>query len=323
MTENIEKRNQYSLYFFVLYKYKILECVFYTQKAYRKSVSWNVVLKKYLWYYYVKDKKGENGMESKPMKILIIEDDINDCNNFINCAKKRNDIEIVAVTDSDIDGLRYVKTKCPEGIVLDLELNNSVNGNTDSLGFLSELKKLKLNYEPIIIVTTHVNSKRTYQILHRNGVDLILYKDHPKYSTNLVLNHFISLRQIPIEANGVSVEDVIKDERNKISNCIKQELELIGITSNLKGRKYIHDAIVYLIENEDSELNVIKYLANTYKKPTSTITNGIQNAIYHAWRTSPIEDLTRYYTARVNYETGIPTTMELLYYYRDKIKNMI
>ena len=112
-------------------------------------------------------------MESKPMKILIIEDDINDCNNFISCIKNREDIELVAITDSDVEGLRYVKTKKPEGIVLDLELNNSKNGNTDSLEFLSDMKKLKLNYEPIVIVTTHVNSKRTYDILHRSGVDLI------------------------------------------------------------------------------------------------------------------------------------------------------
>ena len=48
---------------------------------------------------------------------------------------------------------------------------------------------------PIVIVTTHVNSKRTYDILHREGVDFILYKDHPNYSANLVLNHFISMRQ--------------------------------------------------------------------------------------------------------------------------------
>ena len=246
-------------------------------------------------------------MESNPMKLLIIEDDINDCNNFINCAKKRKDIEIVAVTDSDIEGLKYVKTKSPEGIVLDLELNNSVSGSMDSLDFLSELKKLRLNYEPIVIVTTHVNSKRTYQILHRNGVDLILYKDHPKYSANLVFNHFISLRQVPIEVT--SVEDMIKDTRDKISDCINHELDLIGVTSNLKGRKYIHDAILYLIENEDSDMNVIKYLTTVYKKSETTITNGIKNAIYHAWRASPIEDLTRYYTARVNYETGIPTAM--------------
>ena len=262
-------------------------------------------------------------MESNPMKILLIEDDINDCNNFINCVKSRKDVELVAVTDSDVDGLRYVQTKGPEGIVLDLELNNSTTGNTDSLDFLSNLKRLKLNYEPIVIVTTHVNSKRTYEILHRSGVDLILYKDHPQYSCNLVLNHFINLRKIPIERSASSVEDILKENKDKISDCINHELGLIGITSNLKGRKYIHDAILYLIQNEDSDVNVIKYLTSIHKKSATTVTNGIQNAIYHAWRTSPIEELTKYYTARVNYETGIPTTMEFLYYYRDKIKQMI
>lgn len=262
-------------------------------------------------------------MESKPMKILLIEDDINDCNNFINCVKSRKDVELVAVTDSDVDGLRYVQTKGPEGIVLDLELNNSTTGNTDSLDFLSNLKRLKLNYEPIVIVTTHVNSKRTYEILHRSGVDLILYKDHPQYSCNLVLNHFINLRKIPIERSASSVEDILKENKDKISDCINHELGLIGITSNLKGRKYIHDAILYLIQNEDSDVNVIKYLTSIHRKSATTVTNGIQNAIYHAWRTSPIEELTKYYTARVNYETGIPTTMEFLYYYRDKIKQMI
>ena len=262
-------------------------------------------------------------MESKPMKILLIEDEINDCNNFINCVKSRKDVELVAVTDSDVDGLRYVQTKGPEGIVLDLELNNSTTGNTDSLDFLSNLKRLKLNYEPIVIVTTHVNSKRTYEILHRSGVDLILYKDHPQYSCNLVLNHFINLRKIPIERSASSVEDILKENKDKISDCINHELGLIGITSNLKGRKYIHDAILYLIQNEDSDVNVIKYLTSIHKKSATTVTNGIQNAIYHAWRTSPIEELTKYYTARVNYETGIPTTMEFLYYYRDKIKQMI
>ena len=118
-------------------------------------------------------------MKLKPMRILIIEDDINDCNAFKKSVENRDDIEIVAITDSDIEGLQYVKTKRPEGIVLDLELNNGTLGNTDSLGFLEKLKNISLNYEPIVIVTTHVNSKRTYEILHRNGVDLILSKEHP------------------------------------------------------------------------------------------------------------------------------------------------
>ena len=120
------------------------------------------------------------------MKILIIEDDRNDCNNFINSVKNRDDVEIIGITDSDIEGLKYAKLKKPEGIILDLELNNSISGNTDSLEFLSELKKLNLDYEPIVIVTTHINSKRIYDIVHKNGADIILYKNHPRYSSDYV-----------------------------------------------------------------------------------------------------------------------------------------
>lgn len=262
-------------------------------------------------------------MESKPMKILIIEDDINDCNNFINCIKERKDIELVAITDSDIDGLKHVKTKQPEGIILDLELNNSKSGNADSFEFLENLKRMKLNVNPIIIVTTHVNSKRTYDVLHRKGVDLILYKDHPKYSCDYVLNQFINLRISPIETVETSVEDLLKNEEEKISNLINHELELIGVNPKLKGREYIHDAILFLVQNENSNISVIQHLTNLYKKPASTITNGIQNAIIHAWRVSAVDDLLKYYTSTVNHETGVPTPMEFVYYYRDKIKKLI
>lgn len=262
-------------------------------------------------------------MESKPMKILIIEDDIDDCNNFINCIKNREDVELVALTDSDIEGLTYVKLKRPEGIVLDLELNNSKTGNTDSLGFLSSLRKLNLNYQPIVIVTTHVNSKRTYEILHREGADLILYKGHPKYSSDYVLNKFLNLRELAPKQTIETLKEELKENENKISDSIYYELDLIGISAKLKGRQYIHDAILYLIQNENSNINVIQYLTKIHKKSGTTITNGIQNAIIHAWRVSAIEDLEMNYTARVNYETGIPTPMEFIYYYVDKIKKKI
>lgn len=262
-------------------------------------------------------------MEIKPMKILIIEDDMNDCKGFIECVKNREDIEIIAITDSDVEGLKLVKSKRPEGIVLDLELNNSATGSIDSLDFLSNLKKLNLNYEPIVIVTTHVNSKRTYDILHRNGVDIIMYKDNPKYSSEHVLNNLINLRKSGINYRETSIEEALEDEENKISNIINEELELIGVTAKLKGRDYIHDAILYLVQDDSNKINVIQYLVGKYKKSATTITNGIQNAIIHAWNITPPDDLIRYYTARINLGTGIPTPMEFIYYYVNRIKKKI
>ncbi len=260
-------------------------------------------------------------MDAKPMKILIIEDDINDYYGFLECAKARNDIEIVGITDSDIEALKKVKLKHPEGIVLDLELNQGLEGGTDSFEFLFKLRKLPLGYDPIVIVTTHVNSKRTYQILHRNGVDLIMYKDHPNYSCEQVINKFMSLRQISPKKN--STEEEIQSMREKISLCISDELEKVGVPSNMIGKKYIIEAVLYLIENENPGENVIQYLSKVYKRSDNTITNDIKNAILHAWRVSPIEDLLSYYTARINPEKGIPTPMEFIYYYFDRVKNMI
>ena len=262
-------------------------------------------------------------MDIKPMKILIIEDDANACNDFINCINSREDINLIGITDSDIDALKYVQLRHPEGIVLDIELNNSISGNTDSLEFLANLKKLNLNYSPIIIVTTHINSQRTYDILHRNGVDMILYKDHPKYSSNHVLNKFIALRNTVSTSSVTSLQEDLMETENKISELIYHELDLIGITQKLKGRQYVHDAIFYLIQNNESSINVIQYLTKVHKKSGNTITNGIQNAIIHAWRVSSIEDLSMHYTAKINYETGLPTPMEYIYYYVDKIKKMI
>ncbi|MCI8587623.1 MAG: response regulator [Clostridia bacterium] len=262
-------------------------------------------------------------MELKPMKILIIEDDINDCNNFLKCLKSRNDFELIAITDSDVEALNYVQLKHPEGIVLDIELNNSNSGNTDSLEFLQTLNNLNLDYRPIIIVTTHINSQRTYEILHRYGVDIILYKNHPTYSCEHVLNKLLILRDTSSKNSLSVLKNEIVDNETKISNCIYHELDLIGITPNLKGRKYIHDAIFYLLTSPNSNVSVMQYLTKIHHKSSTTITNGIQNAIIHAWRVSSIEDLSMYYTARINYETGLPTPMEFVYFYVDKIKKLI
>ena len=48
--------------------------------------------------------------------------------------------------------------------------------------------------------------------------------------------------------------------------------------------------------------------------------HGIENAIMHAWRKTAVDDLLEYYTARINPETGVPTPMELIYHYAEKIE---
>lgn len=262
-------------------------------------------------------------MDNQPMKLLLIEDDINECNNFKNLSLSRKDIEFIGITDSDIEGLKLVKKFIPEGIILDLELNKG-KGNETGFNFLVELKKMKLPFTPKIIVTTNVCSDSVYEFVHQNGVDLIFYKKQANYSIENVVNTLLILRDFKNQPKTVLNLDENLDNEKIIKDRINSELDLIGVGLHLQGRKYLFDAIFYLItKSENENLSIIQYLVSKYKKSSSTISRAMQNAIIHAWRVSSLDDISTYYTARVNYETGVPTPTEFIYYYVDKIKKII
>ena len=257
------------------------------------------------------------------MKILLVEDDTNEWEIYRNMCSKRNDIEFIGMTGSDDEGIELTKTYMPEGIILDLELNNG-DGKGTGFTFLEKLDKLNLKTKPKIIVTTNVCSNSVYDFLHKNGVDFIFYKKQNNYSQENVINTLLLIRGYT-ETVKTKIKEDIGENKNVISNKINIELDLIGISTHLQGRKYLHDSILYIIEKDQSDerITVIQYLVSKYKKSNSTISRAMQNAILHAWRISALEDLNTYYTAKINYETGVPTPTEFIYYYADKIKKQL
>lgn len=264
-------------------------------------------------------------MENKPMSILIIEDDEFECQKFKAYIDIQEEVNLVATTNSSDEGLEYFKTYLPEAIILDIELHK---GQGSGIEFIENAKKFMTDFKPIIVVTTNASSSILYDKLHEEGVDLVFYKKQTDYSPKLIISSLLSLRKMLHKFNNVdkNVEtyiETIADYETKISKRIDTELNLIGISSHLKGRKYIHDAIMYLIKGEIDEIGetVFNYLANIYKKSSSSISRVMQTAINNAWRNTSPEDLEKYYTAQVNYNTGVPSATDFVYYYRDKIKN--
>ncbi len=256
------------------------------------------------------------------MKILLIEDDLNECKKFEDSVKNRDGVEIIAKTNSSTQGLKYVKRYMPEAIILDLELNA---GEGSGFEFLKELRMLKLTINPKVIVTTNVYSDSVYDYLHENKVDFIFYKKQEKYSVENVINTLLLLQNYTNTNNKELEMENSENNIQELSDKINAELDLIGIGIHLQGRKYFYDAILYILtnSNENSRISVNQYLIGKYKKSSSTISRAMQNAIIHAWRISSPDDLEKYYTAKINYETGIPTPVEFIYYYVEKIRKSL
>ena len=265
-------------------------------------------------------------MNNKVLSIVLIEDDKAECIKFEKYIKTRNDVKLIATTDSDIEGLELIKKNLPDAIILDIELHNG-SGNTNSFGLLEELYKTKLSKKPKIVVNTVVSSTTVYDYLHDKGVDLIFYKKQQNYSIENIINTLVLLSGYSEDKSftgNIVIEDT-KENEEKISSIINDELNLIGVGLHLQGRKYLHDAIYYLITNSNGEekVSAVQYLTNKYKRSNSTISRDMQNAILHAWRVSSLEDLETHYTARINYETGVPTPTEFIYFYADKIRKIM
>ena len=258
-------------------------------------------------------------MENK-MKLLLVEDDVNTCEIFKKIERAKSEIKFIAITNSEVEALNCLKNNMPDGIILDLELTN---GKGSGFGFLKELRKIKLKILPKIIVTTNICTDSVYDYLHDNKVDFIFYKKQEGYSEENVIDTLLLLNGY---TDNISyTENTKHNESNddkEILEEIDKELDLIGVGTHLQGRKYLHDSIYYAImqENNESKISIIQYLGGKYKRSTSTISRAMQNAILYAWRISAIEDLTTYYTAKINYETGVPTPTEFIYYYANKIK---
>ncbi len=255
----------------------------------------------------------------KPMPLLLIEDNEEDVRIFNEYIKTRLDVKLIKSTNSSYEGLDITKTYNPEGIILDLELHK---GEGSGLSFLEKMKKIELDFKPIVVVTTNVSSDIIYNHIRELGADFIYYKKQKDYSPELVINSIVSLREILYSNNKINKKTTVresqKETEEKLKNIINNELDLIGISAHLKGRKYFEDAIFYLLTNRENG-SVFYFLANKYKVGNSSIGRAMQTAINYAWKTSAIDDLLIHYKARINYETGVPTPTEFIYYYAEKI----
>lgn len=260
----------------------------------------------------------------KPMPLLLIEDDVAECIKFKDCANNRTDITFVGMTSSSIEGLQCLKTRIPEGIILDLQLNK---GRGSGLQFLEDLKNSDSVFRPIIVVTTSNRSELVYNHIEENGVDWVFCKKQADYSADLVLNTLLTLRKSLYARQGnelpVDMQTLESPEERlaRISQRIDTELNLVGISSKYKGRKHLHDSIFLLINiKKGASEAVINQVAAAQKGNYSAIVRAMQTAINNAWASSSIEDLQVHYTARIDYRTGVPSPTEFIHYYADKIR---
>lgn len=257
----------------------------------------------------------------KKLTILLVEDEISVCNEFIKEIDMLEGITLIGITNSSEEAIRIVRDSLPDAIILDLELNK---GQGNGLLMLRDLKNLPLEVIPYILITTNNTSAVTYDSARQLGADFIMSKHQNNYSIKSTLDFLMMMKPIiqsrlPATSSVHATTEPSEIRKKRILTRIKAELNNVGISPKAVGYTYLVDAIALVINKPVQNLCTI--ISKNYHKTESSVERAMQNAIQKAWRTSDIEDLLKYYTARISSDKGVPTLTEFIYYYANKIRD--
>lgn len=255
----------------------------------------------------------------RTLSILLIEDDETTCAEIRHCIDNEENLKLAAVTNNSHEAIELVRVHLPNVIILDLELHL---GGGNGLLFLHALKGLSLRQPPFILVTTHNMSAVTLEQVRQLGADFTLTKYETGYSAKYVIDNIQLMRPAILRKNASNGQETTvspAEKEQKIIQRIQRELDLIGINPRAVGYKYLVDSIKLIMDGETA--NISRVLAPKYNKTEKSIERAMQNAIKQAWVTSDVDDLLKYYTAKVRIDRGAPTLMEFVCYYATKIKS--
>ena len=260
---------------------------------------------------------------NKNLTLLIIEDDEEICQRFVEYADSTDEIEIVSITNNFYRALELVKEYLPNVIILDLEI---YTGKGNGIMFLEGLKNTNLPFKPFILVTTNNSSSTIHNHARQLGTDFIMSKQQEGYSEATAIE-FLKIIQDTIQGNiekyhlKHSSTEPPQNHNKRLLRLITTELDAIGISPKANGYQYLLEAIFLVINGHTCNLS--STIAKNHSKTNTSVERAMQNAINKTWYSNNSDELSKYYKAKINSEKGVPTLTEFIFYYARKIKNSI
>lgn len=240
------------------------------------------------------------------IRILLVEDNLDKRSEFRHSIHSHERLELCAKTGKEEEGLNLLKTRTPDVVILDLELEEG-NGIT----FAEKMRAMPIS-QPFVVVTTNNCSSSISQYLRYDlKIDFIFQKTNASYTANQVLDIIEKIYKYHDTAPSP-----YEDEKIILRNHIQRELENMGFLSQYSGTDYLIATFMYIADHPDDSLQVSKViypmLARQYHSTPSNIERAIRLAIERVWTNTSIVTLSKYYPYEINNKNGRPSNGEFI-----------
>lgn len=254
------------------------------------------------------------------LSVLIVEDDVGECNALIAAFDRAGDaFSVAGVTNDSRRALQLTVQEAPNAVILDLELHA---GGGDGIEYLRQLRETDLPFKPFILVTTNNVSRVIHDTARAYGADYIFTKSQSGYSEQSVIDFLTAVKPSIMERktiNGSTPLASPAQREKRLKRIICDELDAVGISSKALGYKYLVQGILNVLDGNAE--HICEEIAMKYGKSPDSVERAIQGAINRAWSTGDAQELYKIYTAKIRSDRGVPTLTEFIFYYARKIDN--
>lgn len=252
------------------------------------------------------------------IKILLIDNDSLLTNIEKSFLSKQEKVEVVLVAENGLDGYNEIMKTNPDVVILDI-----VIPYLDGLEILEKVNNSSMQKKPVFVVLSSINQKK------------IINK-----SLNLGASYYIA-KPVDLKVLWTRIKDVyqcskvennkayvIKNKLNNFNIHLQEKvtdiLYELGMPSNIKGYRYLKDAISMVVRDVELLNCVTKELYPTIATRYNTVSSRVERAIRHAIEVScqrgQIETINDMFGHTISSSKGKPTNSEFIARIADKLR---
>lgn len=216
-------------------------------------------------------------MERAPIRLLIVDDNLETCDILENFFTLTPEIEVCGVAHDGDEALYRMGQSQPDVVLLDLIMPKS-----DGISVLERLSRAELPHRPRIIVTSSVGQERFTAAALSLGADYYMIK--PYDLSNL---HSRICMVAPVApSGGVEPPQQPRPQPERWETVVSRSLLVLGIPAHMLGYRYCVTAVCRLLQ-ENAHQSIVKdiyvEIARAFTTTPECVEGAIRKAIHKAW----------------------------------------
>ncbi len=198
----------------------------------------------------------------------------------------------------------------------DIVLSDVFMPGADMLRVMELIRSSDLVKKPIFLATTSFDSPELEAEVISSGANFLFIKP---FDISVIADRIVKLAAKSDNTFGNNV-----DPNGKLLLMVTEIIHQIGVPAHIKGYKYLREAIIMAVNDNEAINSVTKLLYPTIAKNNKTTPSRVERAIRHAievaWDRGDVDVLNSFFGYTIQNNRGKPTNSEFIAMIADKIK---